>query len=81
MFAVLCEQYEISIKRDPCYTQYLDKIGQIFFGLKPPQQQPAGGLFGSFIDNFLSGFDDDSDDDIPQASTSTAQLTENTELD
>lgn len=74
MFAVLCEQYEISIKRDPCYVQYLDKIGQIFFGLKPPQQQHTGGLLGSFIDNFLSGLDDDSDDEVPRASTSRLDL-------
>lgn len=81
MFAVLCEHYELSIKRDPCYVEYLDKIGQIFFGLKPPQQQPSGGLLGSFLYNFLGGLDEDSDDEIAQASTSTAQLTENVELD
>lgn len=82
-FAVLCEQYELSIKRDPCYVQYLDKIGQIFFGLKPQQQQ-TGGLFGRFLDNFLSGFDDDSDEElnVPKASTSAAaELTENADLD
>lgn len=61
--------------------QYLDKIGQIFFGLEPPQQQQRGGFFGNFIENFLGGLDDDSDDDIPQASTSRMQLIENTELD
>ncbi|XP_012152087.1 Golgi to ER traffic protein 4 homolog isoform X2 [Megachile rotundata] len=27
-FKVLCEQYEISLNRDPCYRQYLDKIEQ-----------------------------------------------------
>lgn len=78
---MLCEQYELSIKRDPCYIQYLDKIGQIFFGLKPPQRQQTGGLLGTFIDNFLGGFDDDSDDDVPQASTSTGRMADNTELD
>lgn len=86
-FAVLCEQYEQSIKRDPCYLQYLDKIGQIFFGLKPPQQ-PKGGFLGNFFENFLSGLDEDSDEDTPpQASCSNSKpssskpLIENTEMD
>ncbi|CAH1100273.1 unnamed protein product [Psylliodes chrysocephalus] len=70
-FAVLCEQYEPSLKRDPCFIQYLDKIGQIFFGLKPPQpQQHAGGFFGNFLENFINGLDEDSEDEAPQASTS-----------
>lgn len=85
-FAVLCEQYEPSIKRDPCYIQYLDKIGQIFFGIKPPQQKRSG-FFGNFLDTLLNGLDDESDDDnsTPQASTSTKNtrkpLIEHADLD
>ncbi|KAG5892853.1 hypothetical protein JTB14_022174 [Gonioctena quinquepunctata] len=83
-FATLCEQYEPSLKRDPCYVQYLDKIGQLFFGLKPPEQQ-RGGFFGNFLENFLSGLDEDSDDETPQASTSSSSsrkpLIETAELD
>ncbi|XP_044252427.1 Golgi to ER traffic protein 4 homolog [Tribolium madens] len=78
-FVVLCEQYEPSIKRDPCYVGYLDKIGQIFFGLKPPQQK-QGGLFGNFFESFLRGLDD-SDDEAPQASTSKPPEMLHTELD
>ncbi|VEN52074.1 unnamed protein product [Callosobruchus maculatus] len=65
-FAVLCEQYEPSIKRDPCYVQYLDKIGQIFFGLQPPRQERSGGLFGNFFESFLGSLDDDSDEETAQ---------------
>ncbi|XP_023016354.2 Golgi to ER traffic protein 4 homolog isoform X1 [Leptinotarsa decemlineata] len=83
-FAVLCEQYEPSLKRDPCYVQYLDKIGQLFFGLKPPEQQ-SGGFLGNILENFFSGLDDDSDDDTPQASTSASvsknNLIETADLD
>lgn len=85
-FTVLCEQYQPSIKRDPCYVQYLDKIGQIFFGVKPPQRQ-NGGFLGNFIQNFLGGLDDDSDDDIQPslaptaARASTSQPMESSELD
>lgn len=45
-FTVLCEQYQPSIKRDPSYREYLDKIAQIFFGVPPPRRQNSGGLFG-----------------------------------
>ncbi|KAK9882970.1 hypothetical protein WA026_001186 [Henosepilachna vigintioctopunctata] len=83
-FAVLCEQYEVTIKRDPCYVDYLDKIGQIFFGLKPPQQKQRG-LFGNFFESFLTSLDEDSDDDsAPRPSSSqrdTTRLLENAELD
>nr|CAI5850683.1 unnamed protein product [Callosobruchus analis] len=65
-FAVLCEQYEPSIKRDPCYVQYLDKIGQIFFGVQPPRQERSGGLFGNFFESFLGSLDDDSDEETSQ---------------
>lgn len=69
-FAVLCEQYEPSIKRDPCYVGYLDKIGQIFFGLKPPQKS-QGGLFGNFFENFLRGLDDSDDEGGSQGPSSS----------
>ncbi|CAH1982092.1 unnamed protein product [Acanthoscelides obtectus] len=71
-FAVLCEQYEPSIKRDPCYIQYLDKIGQIFFGLQPPRQERSGGLFGNIFESFLGSLEDDSDDEPVHQQRSTA---------
>ena len=78
-FVVLCEQDEPSIKRDPCYVGYLDKIGQIFFGLKPPQQKQTG-LFGNFFESFLRGLDD-SDEETSQASTSNLPDMMHSELD
>ncbi|XP_066151647.1 Golgi to ER traffic protein 4 homolog [Euwallacea fornicatus] len=83
-FAVLCEQYQKSIQRDPCYVQYLDKIGQLFFGVKPPEEKKRGGLFGNIIDSFLGGLDDESDDDTAQANqtpSTSRQLFESSELD
>ncbi|XP_050295515.1 Golgi to ER traffic protein 4 homolog [Anthonomus grandis grandis] len=85
-FAVLCEQYQKSIERDPCYLQYLDKIGQIFFGVKPPAKKKSGGLFGNFIESFLGGLDDESDDEVnepnrPQAASTSRRLVENADLD
>lgn len=46
-FIVLCEKYEPSIKRDPSYTEYLDKISQIFFGVAAARPK-SQGFFGMF---------------------------------
>ncbi|XP_022912090.1 Golgi to ER traffic protein 4 homolog [Onthophagus taurus] len=77
-FTVLCQQYEPSIKRDPCYVQYLDKIGQIFFGLKPPPQT-GKAFFDNFIQSFLNA-EDDSEDEVTLPSSSR-QIIESTDLD
>ncbi|KAK7003648.1 Golgi to ER traffic protein 4 [Biomphalaria glabrata] len=60
VFTVLCEKYQVSINRDPNYKEYLDQIGQLFFGVPPPQKTPQG-LFGSLMQNVLgvSGSDDE----------------------
>lgn len=71
----LCEQYQPSINRDPSYKEYLDKILQIFFGVEPKRR--SVGLFGNLIQSFLSGLDDDSDDELSsQASTSQVMQSE-----
>ncbi|XP_064644612.1 Golgi to ER traffic protein 4 homolog [Lineus longissimus] len=62
VFTILCEQYQTSIKRDPMYTEYLDRIGQIFFGVPPPQTG-GGGLFGNLFQS-LFNFEDD-DEEMP----------------
>ena len=45
-FTELCDKYQPSLKRDPAYAEYLDKIGQHFFGLPPPEPSGPGGIFG-----------------------------------
>ncbi|XP_067006193.1 Golgi to ER traffic protein 4 homolog [Anabrus simplex] len=81
-FIVLCEKYEPSIKRDPSYTEYLDKIAQIFFGVAAPRPKNRG-LFGNLIQTFLSGLDDsDSEEETrPQPQASTSHHMETEELD
>nr|CAD7606164.1 unnamed protein product [Timema genevievae] len=74
-FKVLCEQYQPSIKRDPSYPDYLNKIGHIFFGIPLPRAQPQG-LFGNILQSFFSGLDEESDTESeqgPQPSTSSRQ--------
>ncbi|XP_075231987.1 Golgi to ER traffic protein 4 homolog isoform X2 [Lycorma delicatula] len=83
-FTVLCEQYQQSIKRDPSYTEYLDKIAQIFFGVPPPQRQNQNGFFGNILQSLMNGLDEFDSDDEESNSTnlarpSTSQLKMETE--
>ncbi|KAI4499983.1 hypothetical protein M0802_004853 [Mischocyttarus mexicanus] len=76
VFTVLCDQYQISLNRDPCYRQYLDKIGQLFFNVPPPRPRNTG-LFGSLLQSFFNGLDEDSDDEqrnIASTSHATQEL-------
>ncbi|XP_066603451.1 Golgi to ER traffic protein 4 homolog [Prorops nasuta] len=71
VFTVLCEQYQISLNRDPCYRQYLDKIGQLFFNVPPPQPRNQG-LFGSILQSFFNGLDDEEPGDEQRHLASTS---------
>jgi len=43
-FSLLVEKYQASLERDPLFRSYLDKIGQLYFGLPPPQAPPSSFL-------------------------------------
>ncbi|CAH1795261.1 unnamed protein product [Owenia fusiformis] len=58
IYSILCEHYQAAINRDPSYKDYLDRIGQLFFGLKPPKKK--NDMFGNLLQN-LFGMGDDSD--------------------
>uniref|UniRef100_A0A915JLZ1 Golgi to ER traffic protein 4 n=1 Tax=Romanomermis culicivorax TaxID=13658 RepID=A0A915JLZ1_ROMCU len=64
IYTILIEKYQSSIDRDPSYKSYLDKIGQIFFGL--PQPKPKSGGFLSNLLNDLMKDDDDEDGEDAQ---------------
>ncbi|XP_071521488.1 Golgi to ER traffic protein 4 homolog [Panulirus ornatus] len=75
-FTVLCEQYQPSLKRDPSYREYLDRIGQLFFNLPAPKTQHGpGGIFGNLIQGLLGGGlgDDDSEDEGTIGGPSSSQ--------
>ncbi|EZA55053.1 hypothetical protein DMN91_009509 [Ooceraea biroi] len=78
VFTVLCEQYQIALNRDPCYRQYLDKIGQLFFNIPPPRPHNQG-LFGSILQSFINGLEDDDSDDEQRNAASTSHAAQ--ELD
>jgi len=58
LFTVLCEQYRVSIGRDPAYRKYLDRIAQLFFGVPPPSSTSrgaGGGIFGNLMASIMGG--------------------------
>ncbi|KAG8222509.1 hypothetical protein J437_LFUL004545 [Ladona fulva] len=80
VFTILCEQYQPCIKRDPSYREYLDKIGQIFFGVAPPQKPQ--GLFSNFLDSIMSVMENsDSEEDGRPSTSGVQQRMETDELD
>ncbi|XP_042205789.1 Golgi to ER traffic protein 4 homolog [Homarus americanus] len=83
-FTVLCEQYQPSLKRDPSYREYLDRIGQLFFNLPAPRPQHGpGGIFGNLLQGLLGGGlgDDDSEDEGTMGGPSSSQPMAAEELD
>jgi len=68
-FRTLCEQYQPSLNRDPTYSEYVERIGQLFFGLSPPPKQQ--GLFGNLIQSLFDGFDDSINEEAESAAGSS----------
>ena len=67
--------YTSWIFRDPSYFEYIDRIGQQFFGL--PQPQRPRGMFSGLMDSIFSAMnEDDSEDggDDQQQNNSTASI-------
>jgi len=70
-FSTLVEKYKPSLQRDPAYFDYIDKIGQHFFGL--PQPQRPRGMFSGIMDSLFSAMNESSDDEEPSTSSRTNQ--------
>ncbi|XP_031777306.1 UPF0363 protein CG9853 homolog isoform X2 [Nasonia vitripennis] len=66
MFTILCDQYFTSLSRDPCFLQYLEKIGQIFFDVQPSQIYSRRGLFSSFLQSFFNDINEEENSDDQQ---------------
>lgn len=60
-FTVLCEKYKKFIDRDPQFIQYLDTIGQLFFGVPAPEK--PRNMFSGLFNSLLSAINDDSSDE------------------
>lgn len=62
VFTVLCEQYQPSLRRDPMYNEYLDRIGQLFFGVTPKQTSSYGGLLGNLLSSLMGSSEQEGED-------------------
>eukprot|EP00516_Mucochytrium_quahogii_P011216 CAMPEP_0203788092 /NCGR_PEP_ID=MMETSP0100_2-20121128/2636_1 /ASSEMBLY_ACC=CAM_ASM_000210 /TAXON_ID=96639 /ORGANISM=" , Strain NY0313808BC1" /LENGTH=300 /DNA_ID=CAMNT_0050690759 /DNA_START=208 /DNA_END=1110 /DNA_ORIENTATION=- len=51
LFKMLCEKYSTTINRDPTFPMYIDRISEVFFGVKPQKK----GL-QAMMDNMLGMF-------------------------
>ena len=70
----MCEKYKQFIDRDPQYLEYLDKIGQNYFGIPPPVRARPGGMFSGLFDQLLSAMTEgDSSDDEQAPGPSTVR--------
>lgn len=66
MFKHLCEIYAEVLKRDPAYREYLARIGEIYFGIRPPSTNRG---FKGFLSNFLQSFAKDTDEEMGEEDT------------
>ncbi|KOX69034.1 Golgi to ER traffic protein 4 like protein [Melipona quadrifasciata] len=66
------------VDRDPCYRQYLDKIGQLFFNVPSPRPRNQG-LFGTLLQSFFNGLEDEGSNYEQRNTASTSQTAQ--ELD
>lgn len=78
-FSTLVELYKPSLQRDPGYLEYIDQIGQHFFGL--PQPQRPRGMFSGLFDSLMNAINEDSDDETeqPTPNTSAASISMDTQ--
>ena len=65
---------------------YIDKIGQLYFGLAPPEKKrEAGGFLGKLLKGLMTGMDDDDEPEMPltpsESATATKKLQDDDALD
>ena len=59
-FRLLCDLYATALSRDPEYKRYLTRIGELYFGIKPPNRNQAmGGILGNLLQSLMDDDDDD----------------------
>ena len=64
----------------------IDKIGQLYFGLAPPEKKrETGGFIGQLLKGLMAGIDDDDESEMPpasqQSSTATRKMQDDDALD
>merc|ERR1719376_1340324 len=71
-YTVLCEKYKHVLDRDPQYLEYLDKIGQHFFGVPAPVKAKPGGMFSGLFDQLLSAMNEEEEEEAEVGGPSTS---------
>lgn len=57
VFDILCQKYETALSRDPTFNQYLDRIAQTFYAVKPVNSNAGGAPgFGNLINDLFKNF-------------------------
>lgn len=77
LFRLLTSLYAVSLSRDPEYKSYLTRIGEIYFGISPPQPQRRGpgGLFGNLLQSLFQDNDSgESDYETPPQTASSSRV-------
>ncbi|KAF6769351.1 hypothetical protein AHF37_10500 [Paragonimus kellicotti] len=74
VFAILCEKYSPQIERDSNYLTYLDRIGQLYFGIKAPRSE-VNNFFSDILKLF--GGSDAGDSDAAQDAIDQVPSTSN----
>jgi len=72
VYSILCEKYKLAIERDPQYLEYLDKIGQHFFGVPAPVKPKPGGMFSGLFDQLLSAMNDEEEEEQEASAAAAA---------
>lgn len=57
----MCEIYAHSLNRDPAFKDYLTRIGELYFGIRPPQTNRG---FGDILSNLFQSFAEDNDEEM-----------------
>jgi len=78
-FSTLVELYKPSLQRDPGYFEYIDQIGQHFFGL--PQPQRPRGMFSGLFDSLMNAMNESDDDEDPPNTSANAISMDTQDLD
>ncbi|XP_039261749.1 Golgi to ER traffic protein 4 homolog [Styela clava] len=74
-FTTLCDKYQTSLNRDPTYFQYLERIGENFFGVKlPKKQKRPQGLMGNLFQGLMDG-DKEGGDNLLNGGSSSSTST------
>lgn len=79
VFNLLCNLYAKCLSQDPCYTDYLSQIGEIYFGVEKKPQ--AKGLFSNLFQSLFDFSPEESDPMHTENPVSALHRSDDVDLD